>query len=157
MRLNKILIALLIAGMLTCSFSAVFAEDGTLSDGTTVPIPEGYSILDTGSGIFTLATEDQQTVITVIPDATADADQAKETQVAGGAEFVSQETIQINGVDVIEQKFTKESLNLSGYLFTYNDKNYVVTFTSTGDNDATDAANPVNIIITSLTGGAAEE
>ena len=153
MKFNKILVTLLILGMLTCGISAVFAEDGTLADGTTVPIPEGFSVLDTGSGIFTLATEDQQTVIAVMDeDVTSDAEQAKESQVANGAEFIADKTVTIGDTEVIEQHFTKSGLNLYGYLFKAGDKDFIVTYTSTGEMNVEDASSPVNQIITSLVG-----
>lgn len=153
MKLNKILVALLIVGMLSCGLSAVFAEDGTLADGTTVPIPEGFSVLDTGSGIFTLTTEDQQNVITVMDEGvTTDAEQAKQGQIDGGAEFIDDNTVTIGDTEVIAQHFTKGGFNLYGYLFSVGDKNYVVTYTSPDEMDVEDTSSPVNQIITSLVG-----
>ncbi|RAP47764.1 MAG: hypothetical protein BZ135_01410 [Methanosphaera sp. rholeuAM6] len=158
MKFNKIVVTLLILGMLSCGFTAVFAEQGTLADGTAVEIPEGYSLLDTGSGLFTLSTDDQESIILVMyENVTTDTEKAKESQVSDGAEFISEQTVQINGVDVIEQKFSKDGYSLGAYIFTYNDVNYVVTFTTKGDVDASDAASPINVVITSLTGGAQSE
>ena len=153
MKLNKILVALLIVGMLSCGLSAVFAEDGTLADGTAVPIPDGFSVLDTGSGIFTLVTEDQQNVITVMDeDVTTDAEKAKQDQVENGAEFIDDKTVTIGDTEVIAQHFTKSGFNFYGYLFKAGDKDYIVTYTSPDEIDVEDASTPVNQIISSLVG-----
>lgn len=153
MKLNKILVTLLIVGMLSCGLSAVFAEDGTLTDGTTVTIPEGFSVLDTGSGIFTLTTEDKQNVITVMDqDITNDAEQAKQAQVENGAEFIDDKTVTIGDTEVIAQHFTKDNFNFYGYLFKVGDKDYIVTYTSPDEIDVEDASTPVNQIISSLVG-----
>ena len=78
MKFNRILVALLIVGMLSCGLSAVFAEDGTLPDGTTVTIPEGYKVLNNENGLFTLVTEDQKNVIGVLTnDEPANIEEAK--------------------------------------------------------------------------------
>ncbi|MBE6486513.1 MAG: DUF1795 domain-containing protein [Methanosphaera stadtmanae] len=153
MKLNKILVALLIVGMLSCGLSAVFAEEGTLSDGTKVTIPDGFSVLDTGSGIFTLVTEDQQNVITVMDeDVTTDAEKAKQDQVENGAEFIDDKTVTIGDTEVIAQHFTKSGFNFYGYLFKAGDKDYIVTYTSPDEIDVEDASTPVNQIISSLVG-----
>lgn len=153
MKLNKILVALLIAGMLACSFSAVFAEDGTLEDGTAYTIPDTYSVLKSEKGIVTLATEDQSKVVTVTDVNVVSAEEGKQAQIDTGAEFVSEDKVTINGVEVTEQKFTKDGLNLYGYLFNVNDVAFSITAVNNdADWNVEDAANPVNVVITSLTG-----
>jgi len=153
MKLNKILVALLIVGMLSCGLSAVFAEEGTLSDGTKVTIPDGYSVLATDNGLFTLVTEDQKNVIAVLTnDEPTDIEKAKEGQIESGAEFLENNTVTIGNTDVIVQHFSKDGFNIYGNIFTVGDKNYVVTFTSPDEVDVSDASTPINQVISSLIG-----
>jgi len=153
MKLNKILVALLIVGMLSCGLSAVFAEDGTLSDGTVVAIPDGYSVLPNENGLFTLVTEDQKNVIAVLTNENpTDIEQAKQGQIDAGAEFIDDKTVSIGDTEVIVQHFSKGGFNLYGNIFSVGNKNYVVTYTSPDEVDVSDASTPVNQVISSLIG-----
>lgn len=153
MNLNKIFVTLLIVGMLSCGLSAVFAEDGTLPDGTAVAIPDGYSRLPNENGLFTLITEDQKNVIAVLTnDAPTDVEQAKQGQIANGAEFLDDKTVTIGDTQVIVQHFSKDGFNLYGNIFSVGDKNYVVTYTSPDEVDVSDASTPINQVISSLVG-----
>jgi hypothetical protein len=154
MKFNKLLITLLIVGMLSCCLTAVFAEEGTLPDGTTVSIPDGFSVLETDTGLFTLVTEDQKSVIGIQnQEIITDLEKAKQAQIENGATFVSDQSVDIAGIEVAEQKFTKQGLNMAGYLFTINDTQYVITYTTPDETDINDESNPVREIITGLAGG----
>lgn len=155
MKFNRILVALLIVGMLSCGLSAVFAEDGTLPDGTTVAIPDGYSVLANENGLFTLVTEDQKNVIAVLTnDEPTNVEEAKKGQMESGAEFIDDKTVKIGDTDVVVQHFSKDGFNLYGNIFSVGNKNYVVTYTSPDEVDVSDASTPVNQVITSLIGSA---
>lgn len=152
MKMNKIIVTLLIVGMLTCGLTAVFAQDGTLPDGTTIPIPEGFQVKEVNNGPFFLVSDDQSEVITISNENTVnDPEAGKQNQIKNGANFESQQNIEINGVQIIEQKFTKEGFTIIGYIFSVGNKNYVITVTTQNAQwNAEDSANPVNIIISSL-------
>ena len=155
MKFNRLLVALLIVGMLSCGLSAVFAEDGTLPDGTTVTIPEGYKVLNNENGLFTLVTEDQKNVIAVLTnDEPTNVEEAKKGQMESGAEFIDDKTVKIGDTDVVVQHFSKDGFNLYGNIFSVGNKNYVVTYTSPDEVDVSDASTPVNQVITSLIGSA---
>lgn len=152
MKINKILIMLLIMGMLTCGLTAVFAQEGTLPDGTKIPVPEGYEVKEFDKGPFFLVSDDQNEVITISNDnPDNDPEAGKQNQIKNGATFESEKTININGVDVIEQRFNKDGFTVLGYIFSVGDKNYVIVATTqNADWNAEDTSNPVNIILTSL-------
>ena len=157
MKMKKILITLLIVGMLTCGLTAVFAEDGTLDDGTKFTIPEGYTVLKSEDGILTLTTDDQSHVVTVSNVNIGSAEDGKQAQIDGGAEFQTEATKTINGVEVTEQNFVKNGLNLHAYLYKVGDVNFLTTAVNTDSEwNVEDTSNPVNVIITSLTGSTEE-
>lgn len=122
---------------------------GTLDDGTSILIPEGFSKVE-GNDVFTIATEDQTNVIVVTDGGAIDPEQGKQNQIDNGAEFVADSTVDIASVEVTVQQFTTQGLNLYGYLFTIDGNCFAITQTSTEEQDVTDSSNPVNQIITNL-------
>ena len=152
MKMKKIMLTLMIVGMLTCTLTAAFAEDGTLPDGTTIPVPEGYQVKEFDKGPFFLVSDDENEVITISNENQVnDPEEGKQNQIKNGANFESEQGIDIDGVQIIEQKFTKDGFIIYGYLFSVDDKNYVITVTTNNTQwNADDASNPVHIIISSL-------
>jgi len=152
MKFDKLIVTLIVIGILSCGFTAVFAEYGQLNDGTQFTVPDNYSIFTNENGTIGLITEDKQSTIAIMTRNPISAKEAKEAHSSNGYEFKSETTKNINGVEITEQIHKKNRLYFYDYFFKVNGKNIVVSLIDRSNNwNIEDSSNPINVIITSLT------